>query len=708
MAGPRIAGQRTPLNPAEGTRGEAYASSRGRRVCRGDTSACEVKPQVIRKWRKSGKAVRSTRRSSVSENKGEVVSSKLERGAKSDSFTSQVDETPDCAITPCLRAKHKHGTVNRNTEKVYEDETALHRCESDTFAKVSSSEIHVGQEVPRPGGTDESTAGVKHKNDLVADVNPAKSNGTHFVSDVPKSKESSLESELMQVNSNRNLSAEVNQNAGFSDEETRFTDVDSASRNSSEDTLQQGPKARIGKVLPKSGSESEVLSEKMEKDINKAGVKTPKEDASHHDDLAGEVSRPQAIVDKGFCKNGINQAEMFIHSEEKGKEEKDKALDMSGTRSTLDYEQGGPEGMEARIDNDSLQYKPEMVISCEEMEICKGLGIPSTKSPMENPGQGHNITEVQSESGEKMGKDSINSENGPSDLSIHEDEALGKASIKSPVEDPGQDRGPEGVQSGSSIDKDTVTRPGKDTHSEEMEKEALGLENTKSQDPAQGHDPARVQSDTSQCYHSLLKEVLKEDLDVAITRSQRGHDLAGVENGSKVGRDEDTLGGIANTREPEENPGDGRVERLKESLPQCMEEVNSVCEEEWRAKSQSQGSPKASRVVATALTLPNPASTSTSISTTAIATTPVALGRQEVVGAGTGGLRPQPHLQLQSEQEEGQDWSKVATNDRPVEVGEEEEDEFGVFMQAGEEQIWTEEFSKLQQVPSGTHNGFGE
>ncbi|KAL7870705.1 hypothetical protein SRHO_G00082020 [Serrasalmus rhombeus] len=261
--------------------------------------------------------------------------------------------------------------------------------------------------------------------------------------------------------------------------------------------------------------------------------------------------------------------------------------------------------------------------------------------------------------------------------------------------------------------------------------ESLDKTSTKSpvEDPGQGHNPAGVENENSQTEainHSLqMEKDYVESLDTA--RTCQGRDPTGVENEFKARMDKDSLKSekiqskvviyteemekddtldVANTRSPWEDPGQGHVGPLEEHCPPQQMEVNSGCEEQWFAKSPSRGSPKASAVVATACLL-NPAFTSTSKSTTAIATAPPALSRQEEVGAGFRSLRPQPESQLLSEQERGQDWSKVATNERPVEVGEEEEDEFGVFMQAGEEQIWTEEFNELQQVPSGMHDGIG-
>ncbi|XP_036441696.1 uncharacterized protein si:ch211-14c7.2 [Colossoma macropomum] len=1035
-AGSRAAGPRINPNSAEGSAGDTYGSGRGRRASQ-DDGACEVKPPVVRKWRKSSKVVKSSEKSSAAESRDEPG-----QGAKRD-FTSQIDalKTSDCAITACLKAKHKHaasstqpGTVNKNTagiEKVNDDKTHLHRCEPDTSAEASSSasgssEVYVGQEEPRPckDSTEEATASIKQKGDLVADVNlnhTAKTKGMHFVSDVPKPKEFSPE-ELMQVTINRNA------NISHSCEDIDIANIVIVSRTPSDDTegsridkdssksnnevvihseemeevegldmastrsvledpghdhefarVENGSKAKMDKDsfksengLPKLVIHSEemekdegldmtstkspledpgqghdlagmenvsmatmgkdslnneknepevvIQSEQMEKDeaLNIASTNSPKKDLGQGHDLAGEESGsmtgmnkdenkknqteevkwsedmekdegldvastkspqkdpgqglellgmengPKATMDEDSLNNEKNQPEMVIRSEEIEKNEEG-ALDVAGAKSPLgnashDYDLAGVEsGSKATVDKDSLKNEKnqsEVVIHCKEMENvedlemasasspvedpCQGhdpavmetgfkakmdkdlhkseigqsevvihflqmekeeaLSMASTSSSVKDPGQGHDLAEMETgikarkekdslksetdqfdvviynnrmEKGEsfnmasakgaledpdqghdlaRMDKDSIKSENIQSEVVIHsyqteKEEALSMASTDSPVEDVGQGQNLAGMDNGSKaiIVKDSLkiekNQPEVVIRSKEMEKdgdESLDMTSTRSpvEDPGQGHNPAGVENENSQAevvIHSLQTEKDgDESLDAVRTKSQeedscQGHDPAGVENVSKARMDKDSLKSeksqskvviyteemekdealdIANARSPREDPCQGHVGPLEECCPPQQTEVNSVCEEQWFTKSPSQGSPKASAVVATACLL-NPAFTSTSNSTTAIATAPPALSRQEEVGAGFRSLRPQPESQLLSEQERGQGWSKVATNERPVEVGDEEEDEFGVFMQAGEEQIWTEEFNELQQVPSGMHDGIG-
>ncbi|KAK1785192.1 hypothetical protein P4O66_018605 [Electrophorus voltai] len=129
-----------------------------------------------------------------------------------------------------------------------------------------------------------------------------------------------------------------------------------------------------------------------------------------------------------------------------------------------------------------------------------------------------------------------------------------------------------------------------------------------------------------------------------------------------------------------------------------VEDVDTECEtpEKRFVKSQSRIS---SFLKAAATSLLNPVLNTTSNGTGALATNILAASEQEEVGAIVGNIGPQPGSELLAEQEMGLDGDMVTTNEKPVVMGQEEEDDFGVFMQAGEEQIWPEGFNELQQVP---------
>lgn len=115
---------------------------------------------------------------------------------------------------------------------------------------------------------------------------------------------------------------------------------------------------------------------------------------------------------------------------------------------------------------------------------------------------------------------------------------------------------------------------------------------------------------------------------------------------------------------------------------------------EDRCNSLSQGSFN----VANAITsLPNPA----------LATNRAALrsiSRQETQARR---LAPKQALELLEKQERGQEADKVADEGHEV-LDEEDGDEFGVFMKAGDEQVWTEGFNELKKVPCEKHADIGE
>ncbi|XP_073706666.1 uncharacterized protein [Garra rufa] len=141
--------------------------------------------------------------------------------------------------------------------------------------------------------------------------------------------------------------------------------------------------------------------------------------------------------------------------------------------------------------------------------------------------------------------------------------------------------------------------------------------------------------------------------------------------------------------------------RLSMCSPQHWEELiteHGELEVQQSDKSSSRGfsAPTANITVTTIHSLPNPAPTTTA----AIATAIPALSKGEV-GARGGDLLPLVNSKLLSEPARVDDKDKVAADEGSLDVGGEEEDEFGAFMQAGGEQLWTEGFSEVQQLASG-------
>lgn len=131
--------------------------------------------------------------------------------------------------------------------------------------------------------------------------------------------------------------------------------------------------------------------------------------------------------------------------------------------------------------------------------------------------------------------------------------------------------------------------------------------------------------------------------------------------------------------------------------PQHWEELiteHGELEVQQSDKSSSQGfsTPTTNITVTTIHSQPNPAPTTTA----AIATAIPALSNREV-GAGGGDLLPLVNSELLSEPARVDNWDKVATDEGSLDVGEEEEDEFGAFMQAGGEHG----FSEVQQSAAG-------
>lgn len=117
------------------------------------------------------------------------------------------------------------------------------------------------------------------------------------------------------------------------------------------------------------------------------------------------------------------------------------------------------------------------------------------------------------------------------------------------------------------------------------------------------------------------------------------------------------------------------------------------------ANSLSQG--PASSGVANAITsLPNPTPTANRAALRTIS-------RQQQEETQARRLALKPALELLEKQEREQEVDKVA-DEGPEVVNEEDGDEFGVFMKAGDEQVWNEGFNELQKVPCEKHADIGE
>ncbi|XP_052437620.1 uncharacterized protein LOC127977019 [Carassius gibelio] len=131
--------------------------------------------------------------------------------------------------------------------------------------------------------------------------------------------------------------------------------------------------------------------------------------------------------------------------------------------------------------------------------------------------------------------------------------------------------------------------------------------------------------------------------------------------------------------------------------PQHWEELiteHGELEVQQSDKSSSRGFSvtTANITVSTTHSLPVPAPTTTA----AIATAIPALSEGEA-GARGGDLLPLVNSELLSEPARVDDKDKVAADEGSLDVGEEEEDEFGAFMLAGGDQLWTDGFSEVQQ-----------
>ncbi|KAM9481579.1 uncharacterized protein Hap1MRO34_009299 [Clarias gariepinus] len=114
------------------------------------------------------------------------------------------------------------------------------------------------------------------------------------------------------------------------------------------------------------------------------------------------------------------------------------------------------------------------------------------------------------------------------------------------------------------------------------------------------------------------------------------------------------------------------------------------------ANSLSQG-PGSFSVANSIISLPNPAPTT-------YRTALRSRSRQQQEESKGRGLALKPALELLEKQERGWEVDKVA-DEGPEVVDEEEGDEFGVFMKAGDEQSWNEESNELEKVPCEEHAG---
>ncbi|KAF5907868.1 Neuroblast differentiation-associated protein AHNAK [Clarias magur] len=114
------------------------------------------------------------------------------------------------------------------------------------------------------------------------------------------------------------------------------------------------------------------------------------------------------------------------------------------------------------------------------------------------------------------------------------------------------------------------------------------------------------------------------------------------------------------------------------------------------ANSLSQG-PGSFSVANSIISLPNPAPTT-------YRTALRSRSRQQQEESKGRGLALTPALELLEKQERGWEVDKVA-DEGPEVVDEEEGDEFGVFMKAGDEQSWNEGSNELEKVPCEEHAG---
>ncbi|XP_026996061.2 uncharacterized protein si:ch211-14c7.2 isoform X1 [Tachysurus fulvidraco] len=122
--------------------------------------------------------------------------------------------------------------------------------------------------------------------------------------------------------------------------------------------------------------------------------------------------------------------------------------------------------------------------------------------------------------------------------------------------------------------------------------------------------------------------------------------------------------------------------------------TNEAFEELSNSSSQGSGSFSVANAI---ITLPNPAPTS---NTTALGS----ISRQQQEETEGMRLALKTDLELLEKQNRGQEADKVANEECEV-VDEEDVDEFGVFMKAGDEQIWNEGFNELKKVPCEKHAG---
>lgn len=125
--------------------------------------------------------------------------------------------------------------------------------------------------------------------------------------------------------------------------------------------------------------------------------------------------------------------------------------------------------------------------------------------------------------------------------------------------------------------------------------------------------------------------------------------------------------------------------------------TNEAFEELANSLSQGSGSFNIAKPI---ISLPNPASIT---NTTALRP----ISRQQQEEAKGMRLALKPAVELLEKQERGHEVDKVV-DDWPEVVDEEDRDEFGVFMKAGDDQVWNEGFNELKKVPCEKHADIGE
>lgn len=220
--------------------------------------------------------------------------------------------------------------------------------------------------------------------------------------------------------------------------------------------------------------------------------------------------------------------------------------------------------------------------------------------------------------------------------------------------------------------------------------------------PASSHHSGDTLLMITQAEHKIKKRIddssLTHDIEKIVRLGEIKKDMASASNQD-----------VGHVREPAEEHWGSPVCSSHHKQEKMME-VNMTFEDgkklnitngtfEELAYSSSQGSDSFS--VANAITsLPNPAPTTNRTALRSIS-------RQQQEEAQGRRLAVKPALELLEKQERGQEADKVA-HEGPEEVDDEDGDEFGVFMKAGDEQDLIEGFNKLKKVPCEKRAGIGE